>query len=363
VIPLTRPSGRPNRQIRLPARYRDELPPQPPSVTVQDPPQNSDVVEENMPMPRALHAVLQTETFRTPCDLFGMFRTYFGGPPSYTPDDSYTISDVADSAQMAVNPVTHTEPSSPLYAPFPNITTFRLMSWHYRTSKVKSIQELQQLVDEVILAPDFNSNDLHGFRATKEIERMDSVPMIDGDDAARSMAHDGWKESVVNISLPCDGVKHASEKDAPKFAVKGLYHRSLTQLLLAALKEASAEKFHLFPFKSAWKPAPDAREERVYSEPFTCDHFIEEYKKIQAQVKAGPKSHLTPVLLGLMIYSDATHLANFGTASAWPSYIYILNQSKYDRAKPSNFAAHHLAYIPKVRNLFHIVESSLILWY
>jgi len=140
-------------------------------------------------MPRALHAVLQTKTFRTPCDLFGMFRTYFGGPPSYTPDNSYTISDVTDSAQMAVNPVTHTEPSSLLYAPFPNITTFCLMSWHYWTSKVKSIQELQQLVDEVILALDFNSDDLHGFCATKEIEWMDSVPMIDGDDAARSVTN------------------------------------------------------------------------------------------------------------------------------------------------------------------------------
>ena len=57
---------------------------------------------------------------------------------------------------------------------------------------------------------------------------------------------------------------------------------------------------------------------------------------------------LIPVLIGIMIWSDSTLLANFGTASLWPIYLYFGNQSKYSRAKPSDFAAHHLAYIPKV---------------
>ena len=56
----------------------------------------------------------------------------------------------------------------------------------------------------------------------------------------------------------------------------------------------------------------------------------------------------TPVILALMIWSDSTHLASFGTASLWPIYLYFGNLSKYTRAKPSSFAAHHLAYIPKV---------------
>ncbi|THU97282.1 hypothetical protein K435DRAFT_857796 [Dendrothele bispora CBS 962.96] len=36
----------------------------------------------------------------------------------------------------------------------------------------------------------------------------------------------------------------------------------------------------------------------------------------------------------------------------WPIYLYFGNQSKYDRAKPSSFAAHHLAYIPKLPDDF-----------
>ena len=41
-------------------------------------------------------------------------------------------------------------------------------------------------------------------------------------------------------------------------------------------------------------------------------------------------------------------LTNFGTASLWPIYLFFGNQSKYMQCKSSAFAAHHIAYIPKV---------------
>ena len=50
----------------------------------------------------------------------------------------------------------------------------------------------------------------------------------------------------------------------------------------------------------------------------------------------------------LMLRSDATHLASFGTASLWPVYVFFGNQSEYGASKPSECAAYHLAYIPKV---------------
>jgi hypothetical protein len=49
-----------------------------------------------------------------------------------------------------------------------------------------------------------------------------------------------------------------------------------------------------------------------------------------------------------MLWSDSTHLTSFGHALLWPLYLYLGGLSKYTRAKPSSFAAHHLAYIPKV---------------
>ena len=49
-----------------------------------------------------------------------------------------------------------------------------------------------------------------------------------------------------------------------------------------------------------------------------------------------------------MFWSDATHLAQFGNASAWPVYLFFGNQFKYLRASPTSGACHPVAFIPTV---------------
>ena len=226
------------------------------------------------------------------------------------------------------------------------------MTWFYSLSNTKSHTELDRLVNEVLLHPEFSKDDLVGFRAANETKRMDDyrrqgIPNASNSSSPSTPFKDQWIESSVSLSLPCDNVMHASEEDAPKFEVKGLYYRNLTQVIKSALSEPAAEKFHLFPFQCHWKPGPDEPEERIYSEAYTADYFLQQYERICQQPRAGDKPR-TPVILALMIWSDSTHLASFGTASLWPIYLYFGNLSKYTRAKPSSFAAHHLAYIPKV---------------
>ena len=69
-------------------------------------------------------------------------------------------------------------------------------------------------------------------------------------DSSESGFDDQWIESSVSIPLPCNGVKHVSEADAPTFEVKGLFYCRITEVIKAALTESAAEKFHLFPFKT-----------------------------------------------------------------------------------------------------------------
>ncbi|KIK26402.1 hypothetical protein PISMIDRAFT_274760 [Pisolithus microcarpus 441] len=73
--------------------------------------------------------------------------------------------------------------------------------------------------------------------------------------------------------------------------------------------------------------------------------MLEEHERIKGQPR---DCNLETVVAGLMIWSDSTHLASFGNAALWPIYLFLGNQSKYIRAKPNAFAAHHLAYIPKL---------------
>jgi len=226
------------------------------------------------------------------------------------------------------------------------------MSWFYRPSITKSISELNALVKEVLLAPDFNQEDLTGFSAAKENSLMDDyrehetqgIPSV----PSPFSFDDRWMKGSVDIPLACDGVKHASEAAAPTYKVE-FHYRKLTEVIQSALAEPDAEKFHTFPFKAYWKGSPDEAEERVYSDAYTGDAWNAEYDEVCNTMRDAPNSHLEAFIIALLIWSDATSLAQFGNAELWPIYLYLGNQSKYDRAKPNAFASHHIAYLPKVR--------------
>jgi hypothetical protein len=61
-----------------------------------------------------------------------------------------------------------------------------------------------------------------------------------------------------------------------------------------------------------------------------------------------PGCNLPRAIIGLMLYSDATHVAQFGQAKLWPIYVYFANQSKYERYQPSANDGHNVAFLPSV---------------
>ena len=279
--------------------------------------------------------------------------------------------DVLDSPYLSLNPSTSAATSifglafqkvrqtitalKPFYAPFRNPTIYRLMDWFYNCSITKSLLDLNQLVKNVLLAPDFAQEDLKDFNATKENEVMDTYKEEPNSTSPSPFEFDDtWIKGSVEIPLPCDGVEQQSEADAPKFVVE-VYYRKLTEVIQAALSEPAAEKFHTFPFKAFSKPDPDSNElpERIYSELYTGDFWNDQYDKIRnAHKNQSNYDNLEAFIIALMVWSDATCLAQFGTAYLWPIYLYIGNQSKYSRGKPTSFAAHHVAYLPKVFHCF-----------
>ncbi|KAF8874232.1 hypothetical protein BD779DRAFT_1476608 [Infundibulicybe gibba] len=233
VQPEFHPSGRARRKTRLPARYRDLLPPAPPALpaaeeTVPELPITSPVqLPQELPSNPAAN-----KSFTTDVNSFGIFRSYNHALPSWNPDDLHTLDNISDSATFLTRKKNATARSwgsvfgqtlnqiqDNFFTPFLNATTYRLMNWFYSGSNLKSLNELDQLVHDVLLADDFNQDDLKGFRATKEAKRLDDDYSI-----VRSelRAPDGWIETSVKISLPADKVKHSSEAAAPQFEV-GVY--------------------------------------------------------------------------------------------------------------------------------------------
>jgi len=124
--------------------------------------------------------------------------------------------------------------------------------------------------------------------------------------------------------------------------------RLLCRVMKSALVDITSRRFHFSPFKRFWK-SPSGSEVCCYDEVYTSDEWIEEHDNLQKQPNE-PGCKLEKVILGLMFWSDSTHLTSFGTAKVWPLYMYFANLSKYMRCKPSFGAAHHVAYIPSVSN-------------
>jgi len=212
---------------------------------------------------------------------------------------------------------------------------------------MKSLAELNHLVNEVLLIEEFNKADLQGFHAAKEADHLDTYHGDPEDICSAFSMNDGWQETSVKIHIPADGVIHNSLEDVPELSIPGLFYRRPLEVIKNAFREASAEQFHFTPFEEHYCPTPDAHPEHIYSKIYSSRVMIDEHDRIRSKPREDGCT-LETVVATIMLWSDSTHLASFGTASLWPIYLFLGNQSKYVCGKPSSFAAHHLAYIPKV---------------
>ena len=204
------------------------------------------------------------------------------------------------------------------------------------------LEDLNGLVHTVILANDFNREDLQEFSVQRETRRLDEVPC---DPSSSLFMSDGWHTASIPIHLPCEKVKQP-EDVAPEFHIEGLHYRKITEVVKSAFEEPAAQMFHTAPYKLFWQPDKTRPPERIITELYTADAMLQEHKNIKSSPVTG--CNLKTVIAAIMLWSDSTHLASFGNAALWLIYLFLRNQSKYTRAKPTSFAAHHLAYIPKV---------------
>ncbi|KDQ61191.1 hypothetical protein JAAARDRAFT_55886 [Jaapia argillacea MUCL 33604] len=83
------------------------------------------------------------------------------------------------------------------------------------------------------------------------------------------------------------------------------------------------------PYRHVWQPPfPGEPEETVHGELYQSQAFLDAHAKVQ-DLPAKPGCSLPRAVIALMIWSDATHLTDFSSASLWPAYLMFGNQSKY----------------------------------
>ena len=330
VAAPTEPAMEPQRTRRAPARFQDVLP-EPPVPTTAPWPQLPTVY------------LMVTNPLKTAMNSFGLFRQYLFHP-SYDPDSFVNPSDLSnlagtrDTLPPPVSKATNRKPPWP----FANMSVWRLMDWMNTGGKSKSEGEVNRLVNGVLKAPDFRTEDLHRFSAHHENECLDIADKT-------NYLEDGFQVTSITIEVPTG--KSDNLLAPHTYSVPGLHCRKLLNVIKAVFQDPLSHQFHLTPFSLMHQSPITGEEQRVYGELYNSDEFIKEHKRVQNRSPPAPDDpmcKLEKVIAALMFWSDATHLANFGTAKLWPIYLFFGNLSKYIRSRPSSGACNHLAYIPSV---------------
>ncbi|KAG1853937.1 hypothetical protein DFJ58DRAFT_728071 [Suillus subalutaceus] len=240
------------------------------------------------------------DTLQTNFNSLGLSRLY-PCRPSVEPDECVPSSLLSTTCPTIVQETDLPGILPPPY-PFPNMTIYRLMSWMNIGSSKKSEGEVARLVEEVILADDFDRKHLEGFSVKKCLREMDHDPGR----KTQVKFPDDWIEASVTIKIPTK----LREDEARPFSIPGFHFRPLIQ---------------------------------------------DELQKLPKE----PGCSLERIIAGLMFFLDATHLANFGTAKAWPLYMYFGNLTEYARSAPKSGACHLVGFFPSLPDRIKDVLSDL----
>ncbi|RPD71051.1 hypothetical protein L226DRAFT_469154 [Lentinus tigrinus ALCF2SS1-7] len=306
-------------------------------------------------------------------DAFGLFRR-FTCLPQHDPEAGFTLEAIADAPNhekppekdqpryesiawlRARTPARRDSEGAPKLGPFgDNVIQFRLVDWFFGRGSSKADRLLEQWL---------NTRDLF-------------VPQH------------GWYESSVSMPVPKTKMSFASEEAAPQITIHGVVHRRLLDLIIGIVSDPASRfvnDYHWIPNRMYWNPprcqrsrvdtpsspcpssihtptpAPSHSPSRSASPPpspppplrvltdcYNSDAMLDEDEKIRKMPRiAGDAPEVEYAVLPLLLWSDETCLSNFGMAKLWPIYMYFGNISKYVRGCPTEFAAHHVAYIPSL---------------
>ena len=153
-------AGRPKRNYWLPARYED-VNPEPLRPLEEEDEQPTAV------LPR-LRLIVRNR-LQTAANTFGLLREYLYRP-SFDPDSFIPKEDL--------HQVGGTDPISPPPSPIPvhrNESVEMLMNWKDSGTSTKSDAEVNRLVKDVLLDPNFKLEDLLGFNVARENQRSDAA--------------------------------------------------------------------------------------------------------------------------------------------------------------------------------------------
>jgi Plavaka transposase len=303
--------------------------------------------------------------FRTPRNLFGLSRKYYGTEhPSHDPEDHLTLQDLCNSEPTTG---TNTSPSDGhpsdstskdvLFYPYPNESSLLLGDWYWNHGVQKSQEGFRNLI-KIVGNPDFSPSHVRSTNWTEINAILAHNAEDDNQDVQDWLGQDtGWKRTAISINVP---FHHRMATPGTQSYLAGeLFHRSIVSVIRERVSSDDTH-FHYDPYELLWKSTSDAEEVRIHGELYNSAAFLFEHKKLQ-ESPPEPGCDAPRAIIALMFWSDETHLTSFGDAKLWPCYLYFGNDSKYRRAKPSSHLGSHIAYFQTVRLFYTLMTCNVMI--
>ncbi|KAG9118759.1 hypothetical protein FRC07_006565, partial [Ceratobasidium sp. 392] len=290
--------------------------------------------------------------FETAADTFGRFRVY-PHKPTQIPDSTCTVGDFFDPENSQENsPIPNSAAASltEAIAPFPNLSTFYLARWFYQLKdNGKSQKSRDDLVNNVILQPQFNPRDFEGISLTSLDKKLaETVHSPPGGPPSMSKR---WTTRTVSINVPrTTRGKTTSANSSQSVSVPGLRSRRFLDIMRQRFENNNVSSFQYVPYEDHWTPPGAAKSEsqRIYGEFYTSQMMIDAHKEVQHAKIENAGCTLPRVVGAYMLGSDGLQLGQFSHTKGWLLYAWLGNDSKYERCKPSSKSCFEVAHLPSL---------------
>jgi hypothetical protein len=200
--------------------------------------------------PSLLHIL---QYFKTPWNLFGLYRRYFGTEhPSHDPEDHATLRDLCETAAYtspsADSPRDSTKDKS--FYPYPNESLFLLGDWYWNCGTQKSQEGFQNLI-KIVGDPNFNPTHVRSTKWTEANAILAHNTEDDDETIQNWLGEDtGWKCTTISINVPFH--HHMATPGSQSYLAGELYHRSIVSVIRERVSNDDTH-FHYDPYELLWK--------------------------------------------------------------------------------------------------------------
>ena len=159
------------------------------------------------------------------------------------------------------------------------------MSWLNNGKTMKSEEEIDSLVKDVMGAPDFDISHLKGFSASRENARLTRAIAEARESGKASALLKRFGNSPLCIKVPSG----KAGVPAADFPLPDLLHMKLTDVIEGAFQDSLAQHLHYSPFELHRTSSGDPKDsERVHGELYTSQAFLEAHNDVQHHASLPP---------------------------------------------------------------------------